>query len=399
MHGDNQDVPSAQTVKKRKVLYLSGFDPRGASHYYSLYKEEAAKAEAVTGDHYTLSPRKRNGRIFASWTIQSDTTQCDYEFLGWDDIVRNCWPKTLFEILAHAARLYPYYVSIGAATGIRRLSRAFFMAWLYPLVFILPLLVLSLGGAILISMLAAAWVPGLGLEWLLPVPFAYMMYTKLGELLERKFGFLWAFRSFYFYVALARSEVVDMDARILLFAERLLDVLKMEEYEEVLLVGHSAGATLLPMVVHRALSIDPLLGGAAGKLALLTLGHAIPAVTLQPQAESVREAVRKCASAGIFWLDVTAPPDGACFALVDVAVNTGLQRQPGQPHYPVAISARFHKMFAPEYYKAVKRDQLLLHFQYLMAGVNRTEYNYFEITAGPLLLAQRFSTNQTNRHE
>ena len=34
---------SVQQVKRRKVFYISGFDPKGAGGYYDMYLEEAAK--------------------------------------------------------------------------------------------------------------------------------------------------------------------------------------------------------------------------------------------------------------------------------------------------------------------------------------------------------------------
>ena len=296
----------------------------------------------------------------------------------------------------HAAHLYAYYTLTGTAAKIRRTSRTHFFTFIYPLIFLLILLVSSLGVALFAGTAIGALLPGYRLEWLATPLIAITVFLRLGEYLEKRFNFYWLLRIYSFFITLSKSKVKDFDAHIQRYAEHLLDTLERNEYDEVLLVGHSVGTILLPLVVARALSLDPQLRGARSRLALLTLGHCIQDVTLLPHAEAVREAIRTAASAGIFWLDVTSPPDGACFPLVDVAEGSGLLRSAHQPRYPLSISARFHKMFSPEHYRKIKRDRMRIHFQYLMAGDYQTEYNYFDITAGPLTLEQRYAKHRAN---
>ena len=38
-----------QSGFRRTVFYIEGFDPRGPSHYYSIYRDEAAKQARVNG--------------------------------------------------------------------------------------------------------------------------------------------------------------------------------------------------------------------------------------------------------------------------------------------------------------------------------------------------------------
>jgi len=47
-------------------------------------------------------------------------------------------------------------------------------------------------------------------------------------------------------------------------------------------------------------------------------------------------------------------------------------------------------MFSPDTYKAVKKDLFRVHFQYIMAAEQLTDYDYFAITAGPLKLTSRY---------
>ena len=42
---------NGEPVSRRTVFYIEGFDPRGPSHYYSIYRDEAA---TVTVKSFTV---------------------------------------------------------------------------------------------------------------------------------------------------------------------------------------------------------------------------------------------------------------------------------------------------------------------------------------------------------
>ncbi len=56
-------------IQQRHVFYFSGFDPRGSSFYYRLYRNEAKKQSAVSGMKPTVSPRQRHSPTRHSWNI------------------------------------------------------------------------------------------------------------------------------------------------------------------------------------------------------------------------------------------------------------------------------------------------------------------------------------------
>ena len=78
---------------KRQVFYFSGFDPRGPSHYHTLYAEQAKLHAPLNGLDLAIGKRRRVGKLANAWKITSDTTETEYEFLRWDDLIRNHWPK------------------------------------------------------------------------------------------------------------------------------------------------------------------------------------------------------------------------------------------------------------------------------------------------------------------
>ncbi|MBL4812129.1 MAG: hypothetical protein JKX69_07200, partial [Rhodobacteraceae bacterium] len=80
--------------------------------------------------------------------------------------------------------------------------------------------------------------------------------------------------------------------------------------------------------------------------------------------------------------------DGCAFALCDPVAVSGVQ--PAQPTGPLVVSAAFTQTLSPERWKALRWRFFRLHFQYLCAFDRPGDYDYFQITAGPHTLAQRY---------
>ncbi|MBD3765195.1 MAG: hypothetical protein IE927_10815, partial [Rhodobacterales bacterium] len=161
-----------------------------------------------------------------------------------------------------------------------------------------------------------------------------------------------------------------------------------QDYDEVLVVGHSSGA-------HLAVSVlaDLIRAGLPDRrpaLALLTLGQVVPMVSFLPRAGRLRGDLRFLAARDeLTWVDVTAPGDGCAFALCDPVAVTGVA--PPDKRWPLVISAAFTQTLSPERWHALRWRFFRLHFQYLCAFDRPGDYDYFRITAGPLTLADRYA--------
>ena len=97
----------------------------------------------------------------------------------------------------------------------------------------------------------------------------------------------------------------------------------------------------------------------------------------------------------IFWVDVTAPGDGCAFALCDPVAVTGVAGPAKK--WPLVFSAAFTKTLSPERWRALRWRFFRLHFQYLCAFDRPRDYDYFQITAGPLTLADRYRGRAPSR--
>ena len=177
--------------------------------------------------------------------------------------------------------------------------------------------------------------------------------------------------------------------RISEFSDRILEALR-EDVDEVLIVGHSSGAHLAVTALAEVLRADRDAGGP--KISFLTLGQVIPMLSFLPEAKELRRDLNQLSqSREISWIDVSAPGDGGCFALADPVHVTGVAPPEQDKHWPKVISAAYSKHMSQEALAKTKWRFFRRHIQYLCAFEKPGSYDYFQITAGPLTLNDRFA--------
>jgi hypothetical protein len=112
-------------------------------------------------------------------------------------------------------------------------------------------------------------------------------------------------------------------------------------------------------------------------------------VSFLPKADRLRNELAYLSTRNeVTWIDVTAPGDGCAFALCDPVAVSGVA--PISKRWPLVISAAFTQSLSPEKWKALRWRFFRLHFQYLCAFDRPKDYDYFQITAGPVTLADRY---------
>jgi len=159
--------------------------------------------------------------------------------------------------------------------------------------------------------------------------------------------------------------------------------------DEVLVVGHSSGAHLAVSILADLIRENrvPTDGPA---LAFLSLGQVVPMVSFLPDAHRLRGDLQYLSSRdALTWVDVTAPGDGCAFALCDPVSVSGVA--PPDKRWPLVFSASFTQTLSPERWAELRWRFFRLHFQYLCAFDRPKDYDYFQITAGPLTLADRYA--------
>ena len=380
------DKPNAQNVRTRRVFYIPGYDPFHPRRYRELYRKESAAQGAISGYQLSLSPKTTEGPY--GWHVDSQIdgveTQTDFEVLVWSDIVRGSMEQGIIATYGLLVRTAWTYISTGALFRLMRLRKGPVIAALYPVLFLLvQLLVALLAGYGLYRAL------GLVLPWWA----ALVGFAVVPALLhwfkarDNKFFAYYLMHDYAYSASTKGSNPPELEARMAEFATQIGEALQ-SDVDEVLVVGHSSGAHLAVSVIS-----DILRGGSMVKdgpsLSFLSLGQVVPMVSFLPSANRLRGDLHFLSQQeNLFWLDVTAPGDGCAFALCDPIHVTGVA--PEVKRWPLVISAAFTQTLSPARWKELRWRFFRLHFQYLCAFDRPGDYDYFQITAGPKRLSDRF---------
>lgn len=366
-------------VKKRKIFYCSGFDPRGVRAAYALNVEEAAK---YRGDNLHVGKKRKSGAYADSWTIKAEQAGVEsvFTFLRWDDIIRARWVKEPLKLTLYALRAYWRHARAGGLPIALRCNGNIAAAALYPILTLLAMQAASFtAGAAVYGITKAA-----GLYSALAYAAGFAAYLALLLSLypaAEKIKAFWLLRIYIFFSDPKGAFSDIFDKRAELFAEEIKAALDDDTYDEVLVIGHSAGAVLAVSASARALQARPDV--ERNRFSLLTLGHCIPLHSEMPQAGAYRDETAYLAAQPFFWLDVASPADGGAFARTDPC--KGMKRDIS------VISPRFHEAFPKADYKKIKRDFFRMHFQYMMTVPQAVSYDYFAILAGDKTLRERYA--------
>ncbi len=392
-------------VGRRRVFYIPGYDPFHPRRYRELYRKEGAEQARIGGYRLHLSPRQGQGRY--GWHVAYDGAdggaEADVEVLVWSDIVTASMGRSIAATYWQLARTAWTYVASGALVRLLRLRKGPAIAALYPMAVLLgeALLAGLLGWAVLalVGRAGAALWPGA------PAPVPVLAGAALGTLAalaalrwfrrqDRRI-FAWYLMHDYAFTASAGGAVPPaLRPRLAAFADRIGAALG-EDWDEVLVVGHSSGAHLAVTVLAGLIRRGgvPADGPALG---FLSLGQVVPMVSFLPGAEDLRRDLAfLSARPELTWVDVSAPGDGCAYALCDPVAVSGVA--PADRRWPLVVSAAFTRTLSPERRQALKWRFFRLHFQYLCAFDRPDHYDYFRITAGPLTLAARYRGREPSR--
>lgn len=380
------DLTAVQSVARRRVFYIPGFDPIHPRRYRELYRTEAAAQALISGYELRLTPKAVKGPY--GWHVNASIDGCrvqsDVEVLVWADIVRSSMAKGIAATYWQLARTAWAYIGSGALFRLMRLRKGPIIAALYPIMMLLA----QLGVAVL-----AGWGAGRVAAWAVHPVAGWVASAALFVLLLRLFrrwdNRIYAYYLMHDYAFSAQNGGATppaLEARMAAFRQTIAEAMT-GDYDEVLVVGHSSGAHLAVSILADIIRLG--LPGPRPVLSFLSLGHVMPMVSFLPRAKRLRADLHYLsARPELTWVDVTAPGDGCAFALCDPVAVTGVA--PKDKLWPLVVSAAFTQTLSPERWKALRWRFFRLHFQYLCAFDRPGDYDYFRITAGPMTLAQRY---------
>ena len=385
---------SSQTiVRRRHVFYIPGYDPIHPRRYRELYRTESAAQAAVSG--YRIDVMQQHTAGGFGWHVVADIdgtrTETNFETLVWSDIVRDSMDQGITATYTKLLRTAWIYISSGTLFRLMRLRKGPVIAALYPVAFLILQLILAVAVASVLNWGGKALLVPLigGFGHLIALAVGVGVALWLLNWFKRQDNRFFAYYLMHDYAHSAQHKGAygqALEARLDIFTKAVTEALS-RDVDEVLVVGHSSGAHLGVSVLSDLLRAGGFVNQRPA-LSFLSLGQVVPMVSFLPNAHRLRADLQFLSTqSDVTWLDVSAPGDGCAFALCDPVSVTGVA--PPEKRWPLVISAAFTQTLSPARWKELRWRFFRLHFQYLCAFDRPGDYDYFQITAGPRLLADR----------
>lgn len=371
---------------KRKVFYLGGFDPRGVRFYHQLYREQAARHAALSGDPVTVGARQAGplgATVSARWTVESPATgvETDYEYLRWEDLVGKVWIRNPLTLALRSVATYVGHARFMQFGRMKRLRPGPVFTICYPpfLAVVLPLLY-ALVPALLLWLVLPFWAAA-------TIGVAVSALT-VGKRLN-KLVVPWLLRFTYYHHTLAAGGPgAALGARLDDFARRIADELD-GEWDEILFATHSAG-TILGMPVMRRLR-DRRGDALPPHFAMIGFGQVVPVVALRTDARWYHDDLKAIADLRFRYVDLSYPPDGAAY----FNVNPLLLAADRHAARVDLLSPRFHLFYEPENHHSGWANKYEAHFDYLRVGDRLSPVDFISLTAGPRRLDEAIAAFRT----
>ena len=383
---------TAGSIRRRHVIYVSGYDPRGAQSFFDLLGRTCERFNKLWPITATLHAVDVDADDIACW--QLDLRGADwqvatrYDFLRMENFIRSDMAQPMPRPLLRGLSWYAGDIVSGAQ------FRIFRAAWRFALhLFCFQLLTLAWAAVAVVTAVAAAGIfHAVGLPTITNALVALVagMATLFAlRPLADRWRVVQIVSSWSTFRRFGRGRATWIDQAVERGARHLVAAARAGEADEIALVGHSSGGTIACAIMARALELDPELGRGGPPIVLLTLGSVMPAVALHPAARRMRDIVARLAVAPtVTWVDCQSRKDVMCFVDFDPVAGVGLEGLGSARRNPVLWRINFKEVIAPEKYDEFSWNHFRIHYQYIMAGDRPGLYDYLLLVGGPMPVAQ-----------
>jgi pimeloyl-ACP methyl ester carboxylesterase len=380
-------------VRRRHVLYVEGYDPRGAQSFFDLLRRTCERFCKLWPIGATLHAIDMAANDIARW--QLDLRGADwqvatrYDFLRMEEFIRADMAQPMPRPFLRGLSWYAGDILSGTQ------FRIFRAAWRFAVhLLCFQLLILAwAAAAIVVGFAADRILDAFGLpptaSIIIAVALGVATLFALRPLADRwrvvQIASCWStLRRF------GRGRSTWIDQAVERGARHLVAIAGAGESDEVALVGHSFGGTIACAIMARALELDPELGRSGPPVVLLTLGSVMPAVALHPAASRMRAIVARLAVAPtVTWVDCQSRKDVMCFVDFDPVAGIGIKEDlAATRENPLLWRISFKDMIAPNDYDRFRWSHFRAHYQYIMAGDRPAPYDYVLVVAGPMPIAE-----------
>lgn len=338
------------TKRRRTIFYCHGFDKRGPRFFWLWQKRGARQMHQRFGR--TIRVGALNG---PEWTLETDEMVSTFVFCDWTDIIADRFDQPVWRRLLELPRLGFSALRQGFFGKVARTdwSAGLLLIWGFMPFFVATLTTL----AVALIDLRSIWV-------VLPVWVALIWLLRR---YDNRLGMAYIAHIAWAARRLALQDHAGLEARIARFEERIATT---PTDEEILIVGHSIGAT----VALRLFDTAP------ADARLLTVGQSVPLVSLQAEAGQLRQVLARAKDDSRVWIDVSARKDMLAFLAQDPS-DGGAD----------CVTVNFKRAFGAARVAALRWRGFAMHFLYFSANLHDGQaWNWYDILAGPTPIESRF---------
>jgi hypothetical protein len=380
---------------KRHVFHIAGYDPatpRQVHQRFSRQFEIFKRTWNVEGTVASLD----SSSTFPCWNVSakganwaSDTT---FELLAWDDLIAQASRRPVTSRLARTCSTYLDLLCTGT------LARDLFANARYFAFAVIPLLqAIGLGvvSYLIASFTTEYFIESLTVRYLCTSLITVGLFFILLRFAGSRWRMFQAFDDWILSLDYIHGRHHDLDRKIDQFAARIASCVDSDQLDEIIVLGHSLGATFAVDAVARALDTIASLAKRRVKLCLVTVGATIPKCALHPAGQRIRDQISKVASEqSLYWVEYQAREDAISFYRFDPAT---LKRIKGDSdrveRKPTIRKVHIKNMMSPSAYQRFRFRVLRLHYQFVSANDIRTTYDYFMLICGPLFVMDWTASN------
>ncbi|MEM8593686.1 MAG: hypothetical protein AAGF06_02565 [Pseudomonadota bacterium] len=369
----------SQPITQRKVFYLAGFDPRPSQFYYDLFVREFTQWSTTNDKKTALSDLNTDDADEHTFRVNNATDKVDTEFsfLNWNHVVSPYWNIATLSLVYYFLRYYLSTLKHSNWSHISSLGKNSIQAYILPLIFIVAG---TLGSCLLLNILFD-FLLGDHNYLLLKIACSIGVLGLVTYVLMKKIKPLWILRAMAFNYRVFPDEDGPLMQHLDTLAQKVYLELTnhAEQYDEVLLMSHSFGTILAPIIMNKVNALNnynPL----PTNFTLVTLAQQSPNITCYNKAIPFQRHYQELSakSPAFDWLDISSPADGICFYACNPFAPICDEGRIAL-HYK---SPRFHAMYSKESYAHIKKNRFLLHFKYLYAHEMNSPTNYFQLVTG-----------------
>jgi pimeloyl-ACP methyl ester carboxylesterase len=378
-------------VRRRRVLYVPGYDPRGWAFYYRLFRTESRLFSKLHSIDVTISKAEHSdSRHSVCWSLRAAaggwSVDTVYEFLCWEDLIRCDFTRPRWRTALAALAVAVAMLIDGSFGKIAHASWRYACTFVYSGAVIVAYIMIACGIGLYIPLIIAPSTLYFPLAHLVAFAAGTLIVMFLSRRLEPCLNIFWLLNYLIFVDRFAHRRISAVEQRLQLFANYLVDAAANSNVDEIIVIGHSSGSFLAVDVLARAIALDPNLGEHGPRVAALTVGSEFPIVGFRPSAQWFRDRIERLGiERTVDWVDCQSRQDFMNFFRFDPIIGHGIDLG-GRRVNPVVVEVHFRDAINPLWYRQFKWHVFRVHFQFIMANQKLAPYDFFMIVCGPVRL-------------